>query len=807
MKRIVNRERQPRYWVMASLWALAIIANLFPLPFFDPDQIYVGNAFAIVAALIYGLPFGLLVSVTANSLTYLNFEHFLVVPIFALEVAIFYIALRRQRSILLWPMIYWLSLGWPLVYAIYNFVGLGYAEELVQGITIKYLLNGLFNTILAFSVFHLLRAFRIEPRVHFSNSVKTILYNFGLVCILFSASILTYFWLQSVNTSLYDSARKSVASAAAGLQNELNGFLQSHLTALQQASAQFAADVSNDDLQRALKAVHLQYDNFATLLATDTRGNVLSASPASLLEQAPVGTDSFNVADREYFWQIMAGEPSFISGAFRGRGFGTHPIVALSVPYYRQGQLAGILEGSLNLQKLSGLSDRLPSPEARYMIIDANDTIVFASPQMQIPSLAQARDYPITSINQVSGGERFSDYGDDLVIIEQAQLDDLNWRILVLQSASSYEQQLNQYVSVSFVILAFMLVVGVLLVSSLSRWFLLPLSSFQERLRGTIERNAYKELQNVKQGSATYVVELRQLEQDFISFADVIVRTMSNLTLAADHNKRLNSKLTQVNQELEQRVLERTQDLNDALEKVKEASDAKAQFFANMSHEIRTPLHAIIGLTDVLRIYNKEPEFDEKLEIIATSARQLMDLLNDLLDLSALDFGKFKLNIEEVNIRQQAQATERLYQSLAEQQHLTWTVAVSNNVNQTIVTDPQRVNQILNNLISNAFKYTDSGYVRLRIHQDDLNQKLVITVADSGTGMTPDVVAKIFDPYQRGTLSTNNEIKGTGLGLAIVGELVTLLGGDISCSSKLNHGTTFKVRLPLSGEHFGHLVE
>jgi signal transduction histidine kinase/DNA-binding response OmpR family regulator len=242
-------------------------------------------------------------------------------------------------------------------------------------------------------------------------------------------------------------------------------------------------------------------------------------------------------------------------------------------------------------------------------------------------------------------------------------------------------------------------------------------------------------------------------------------------------------------------------ELNEAKEQAIRADNAKSKFLATMSHEVRTPMNAILGLTEI-QMQNENLPADTKaaLGTIHQSGKMLLDIINDLLDISKIEAGKMELLTEAYDVPSLINDTVQLNKMRIGSKPINFELLVDEHTPVTLHGDALRIRQILNNLLSNAIKYTDTGMVTLsvsteaRIGETDIT--LVFNVADTGQGMTPDQVAKLFTEYTRFNLGANRGTEGTGLGMNITSQLVHLMNGGISVESELGKGSTITVRLP-----------
>ncbi|MEO8269369.1 MAG: CHASE3 domain-containing protein, partial [Aureliella sp.] len=214
------------------------------------------------------------------------------------------------------------------------------------------------------------------------------------------------------------------------------------------------------------------------------------------------------------------------------------------------------------------------------------------------------------------------------------------------------------------------------------------------------------------------------------------------------------------------------------------ASRSKSEFLANMSHEIRTPMAAILGYADVLLGHLEDPDNRNCVQVMKRNGQHLLELINDILDLSRIEAGKLEVEIETVSLPQLVAELQSLMQVRAEQKRLDFRAEFVGVVPHKIATDPTRLRQVLINLIGNAIKFTKVGRVVLSIAYDP-RRGLKFTVRDTGIGMSEEQQQRLFKPFSQGDSSVTRSYGGSGLGLAISLRLVGMLGGDISMTSKL----------------------
>lgn len=246
--------------------------------------------------------------------------------------------------------------------------------------------------------------------------------------------------------------------------------------------------------------------------------------------------------------------------------------------------------------------------------------------------------------------------------------------------------------------------------------------------------------------------------------------------------------------------LQHTMLLQQALDTAKQSTRAKSDFFSSMSHDMRTPLNAVLGYADLAQ---KEPDGSAKvrdyLDKISFAGQQLLSLINDILEFSRLEAGKSKLNAHEFNLRAFVEKTAELFRGQADKDHKIYDVSIEFQ-DEMVIGDEFKIGQLLNNVLSNAFKYSNPGdSVRLEAKQFEFQKhsKFQFIIEDTGIGMSESYLEHLFDPYSRETHFSSKGTIGTGLGMYIVKSLVQQMSGELSVESKLGQGSRFIITLPL----------
>ncbi|MCV6637758.1 PAS domain S-box protein [Candidatus Albibeggiatoa sp. nov. NOAA] len=298
------------------------------------------------------------------------------------------------------------------------------------------------------------------------------------------------------------------------------------------------------------------------------------------------------------------------------------------------------------------------------------------------------------------------------------------------------------------------------------------------------------------------ITEKKQMEQKLVKREELLQvqnEELASLNEELNTNNeeliQLNSKLNHTNDEL--------QIVNQALQRAKEEADkankTKSEFIANISHEIRTPMNVILGFSEILRekLANR-PQYIDYFDGILNSGKALLNLINDILDLSKIEAGRFEIHTEPVLIQPLLNEIKQVFFVKANQKNLEFSVEHSQDFPPCILMDESRLRQILFNLVGNAIKFTDRGFIKILIQETAVNLRnqtvdFKIIVEDSGIGIKNSNFEKIFEPFRQQEAQSTRKYEGTGLGLSITQRLVEAMNGQIELSSELNKGSVFTV--------------
>ncbi|MEZ5953142.1 MAG: ATP-binding protein [Hyphomonas sp.] len=243
---------------------------------------------------------------------------------------------------------------------------------------------------------------------------------------------------------------------------------------------------------------------------------------------------------------------------------------------------------------------------------------------------------------------------------------------------------------------------------------------------------------------------------------------------------------------------QRAHELRDALHRAEQATRLKSEFLANMSHEIRTPLNGVLGMAQVLANSALTPAQTEQVGTILDSGKTLMSILNDILDLSKIEAGRLEVTPVNTDLRHKLSRMIKLHQAIANERGIRLQMFVDPSVPSRLMVDPVRLRQCVDNLVSNAIKFTHEGDVLVVVTcepVDEGSKRLIIHISDSGCGIPKDKLERIFETFVQADGSTTRQYGGTGLGLPITRKLARMMGGDVTVASEVGRGSVFTLKL------------
>ena len=471
------------------------------------------------------------------------------------------------------------------------------------------------------------------------------------------------------------------------------------------------------------------------------------------------------------FRQSSQGKSYFGSVYFRDND----PYVTLAVPIQPfPGEFAGVLQAETSLTDILDLVSAVKLGKDGYAYVVTHSGDLIAHPNSRL--LLQRRN--VGQLNQVKAAFESSpgvfrpkamvvqNIEGQTVFSSYALIPVLDWFVFIERPVE--EAYAPIYASLLRTSILLLIGLGVALLATLF-----------------VRRRVVRPLETLRRG-----VEL--IRKGDLS-ARLNIKTGDEIEILADEFNDMAAHLNEAYTSLERKVAERTQELTAANNKLTEANKLKSQFLANVNHELRTPLSSIIGYSRLLRRETERqisPLQRENLEDLLRNAERLLGLIDSLLDFAKIEAGKIEILVEPVKIDELVQGAAAIIEPMLNKDRVRLIRDVPANIG-PLYTDPEKLRQILLNLLGNAVKFTDHGEIRIIACQESGHFKLA--VADSGIGIEKEDINRIFDEFDRGRLASDGNYHGTGLGLAIVKRLVDVLGGSIAVESEVGKGSTFIV--------------
>ncbi|MBO9492717.1 response regulator [Thalassotalea sp. G20_0] len=309
--------------------------------------------------------------------------------------------------------------------------------------------------------------------------------------------------------------------------------------------------------------------------------------------------------------------------------------------------------------------------------------------------------------------------------------------------------------------------------------------------------------------------ELRSVNEELEKRAGILEESEEELKAQSEELQKSNVELEELSEQLmlqKEEIERKNKDIELSSKKITEkaeelarASQYKSEFLANMSHELRTPLNSLLLLSQMLAENDEGNLTEDQVEsaqVIYNGGKELLELINDILDLSKVEAGKMSVNLDDTPLNEIKGSIEAMFNPLAESRGLQFQISIESGTSRSVFTDSQRLMQIIKNFLSNAFKFTEEGRVQVRMFNETRSGHFSddtwtgFAVKDSGIGIPKEKQESIFGSFQQADGSTSRKYGGTGLGLAISREMAELLGGFIELDSKEGEGTTFTLFLP-----------
>lgn len=484
--------------------------------------------------------------------------------------------------------------------------------------------------------------------------------------------------------------------------------------------------------------------------------------------------------------------------SLRGKPFFTHSLVGgyTQAPYYDEtlgrlsmvitlpiknvtGDVVGVFAGRFNLDSLSDIMTTrvgLGDTGETYLVSVENNLLVTPSRFQNNVGQSLTSMGIERALKKQEGAEIYQNYRDENVIGVYRWIPAMDSAMLAEIEEAEALEAVNEVRQVSLLVTIAAAVISALVASLSTIWITRPIQKLTA-VATAVMNGDYTQRVTINRRN-----EIGQLATSFNTMTDNLLKTLD------DRSKKINE------------VNEANKNLRIATAKAREAARVKGEFLATVSHELRTPLNAIIGFSDMLLI-GMAGELNDKQKHQVTrmqdNGKRLLSLINNILDITRIEAGRIELVLSPFEPRQFFKQMYAQNEVLAQQAGLQFDLTIDPTLPTALLGDEKRLEQIIVNLLSNAFKFTEKGSVTLGIYTNLAKSEWQIEVTDTGIGIPPHALDYIFEEFRQVDGSSTRAYKGSGLGLTITRNLVRLMDGKINVKSKLGSGSTFTVTLPL----------
>ncbi|HND61205.1 MAG TPA: ATP-binding protein [Opitutaceae bacterium] len=773
---------------MTVLVLLATALNFVPIALPAKAFFFLGPFLYMPLVLMLPMPWSILAAAIPLSVTIFTLGQPFTFALGLLEATwLSFGRVHSRRSAVRQDAIFWIVVTLPIAFWLYRSFGTVTIDSLGV-VVVKQVMNQLSAVTVAVV---LLRQTRLPTwltdQVAVRRRLRDVYFYFAFLLAIVPLMLLVVGGSVLLRAYCERDDRVTLTGAGERLSQRVDLFLGLHEAAV--ANMANTLSRGGGDAKAMLEETRRAYPNFLTMFVADAQGHVTHFAASPAFGQVKAG----DVGDREYFRFARDQDKPYVSGVFRGRGFGHDILVAICAPIHdAQGRFAGVVEASLEVHRFAEQIIGEPQEEDLELILaDRTGRVIFADPATAIPHLASLRHFPqgvllsrpatetapADFVWTATDGKRTGytavaahspRYGV-VVVAERPML-------------SVFKDALKGYVLVGIVVLG-TLAVAIWAARRTRHQAAEPLEQF------AINANRQASVREVEPiatptDSAPYEVW-------------IVYRAFNQLAVQLQATY---ERLRQTNRDLDRRVAERTAEAEAARQLAESASQSKTDFLARTGHEVRSPLTAILGHTDVLLKQTSDAAARERLQTIGSAGRRLLNVLNDLLDLSKVEAGKLELCTGPIELREICSEVTTLFSVQAQEAGLKLELEIAGRDPIWVQGDGMRLQQVLINLVGNALKFTRTG--RIVVAADVIaggtdHVSVRFAVRDTGPGITEEQRARLFQPYsqlERGSKT------GTGLGLVISRQLVGLMGAELQLASAPGQGSEFHftVTLPVA---------
>ncbi|GGW56913.1 hybrid sensor histidine kinase/response regulator [Alishewanella tabrizica] len=537
-----------------------------------------------------------------------------------------------------------------------------------------------------------------------------------------------------------------------------------------------------------LQALTEQRQEFISALVTDSQGSVISFFKDGIVSSE---ITNLNVSHRDYFTYPAANGKPIITDSFTGARLGNDLLFAISQPLFNQGEFAGVIEVSVALARLNTVLAASKESFIQQLLLDKENRKLWGSNESTlIGHIADIEARSPSPQHVLLLGQwfhtlslmRFTSSYEAIVIEHYNQL--TGWLHQDKIATTAVSLRYHSYLLLAMLLSVFMLEFIAWASSRFARSYTRSLEQLANYAASwTADENTLTVPPKLKSSSIefeTVLTNLNQLQQRVIESHHELSSTLA--------------LRTELNTELEKRVLSRTEELKNERDRAQQLANIKSRFLANMSHEIRTPITVIKGFSEQLLQSQDSAEHQYFSQLIYNNTLHLQRIIDDILDSSKIDEGKLTLVNEFFSVQHFLEDVWQSIVPLADAKHIKLSLQYPLAANLRLNADPFRLKQIMHNLLSNAIKFTEAGTVEISACWQAGH--LALSVTDQGIGLSELQISQLFQAFQQADSSTSRRYGGTGLGLYISQHLATMMGMQLTVVSKPAVGSTFTVLIP-----------
>jgi signal transduction histidine kinase/CheY-like chemotaxis protein len=780
----------------------SFLLNLLSVEAVTGLRLWAGALPAMLATLVLGPVQGLVAGLAAGAGLGVSTGDWLTAPVLGLGCLSVGLLIRRGWAPLAAAVAYWSLVGLPVAWVIYRLqFPDGAILNLLRALELPF--NAMVGVVLADALRLLPPLRRIAGNWGFLRDRAPFrAYLLGGFTTVATVPLLLLSLLYGRNLSKRQTvdAALDLNRATRTVRGAIQDYIRQHELALITLAHQLEQPRPASGIGSQLEIVRSQYRGFVGLRVFDATGRVQAQTPG-LAEAGEPLKPFIEIA-------LRSDEPAISDAVLRPE----HPYLVVGVRFRTPGGgPPGVVAGEIALDGFPSLQRSYDGlREVSLLIADHRGQVVFSTRPLEFPTGS-----PVDGTALWKAGEGAADSGDFRFVLASAargtgqgtQLacrlttvrpgGDRAWRVILWQPVIEAERTAAIYytccVGCSMGIVAICVLLSGLLAARITK----PIERLVERVRAfdlDVPRDS-------SDSSASGPAEIVELYETFAAMEGRVQSAHGEVKAALVRVDQANRDLREALSSVELQVAERTRQLEEASRRATTADRAKGEFLANMSHEIRTPMNGVLGMLHLLQGTILTAEQKELSDTIHSSAEALLTILNDILDFSKIEAGMMRLGLEPFDLGALVRSVAKLFSGQAAEKGLELRTELDPTLPARVAGDPDRLRQVLNNLVGNAVKFTAAGSVRIAVtvkSRMDGRAKIRLEVTDTGMGMSEEIQGRLFQAFAQGDGSTTRRYGGTGLGLAISRQLVEMMGGTIGVRSRKGEGSAFFVEVEMA---------